>query len=343
MMKNSIQTTKGKILFTINNLTLKSIGNKLYQSNDSGISWSFITNTGRRNFKNRLVYSCHLLSRLLRKGIHHGNIFAEGQYGVIVDKLAGVVNVKSLSQLTIKGSRPLSFERIGNEIVFGEYRSNPERSKIGLFALNNYGEIIERLTFDGIRHIHGVYQDPHTHKIWISTGDEDNEAALYSCKKNYTNLEKILYGSQQTRAIKLLFTETHVYFGSDAPHEVNYLYRLNKETNTVEQLTKVGGSVFHGCKVGNWFFFSTAVEPSKVNKTKYAELWASPNGTKWKCILKLKKDLFPMKHFQYGQIFFPAGLTDGEHLWISPFATKYSNKSFRLSISEIEKQYNKIQ
>lgn len=81
---------------------------------------------------------------------------------------------------------------------------------------------------------------------WISTGDDDHEAALYVTDPEFSRLEKVLYGSQQTRTIKLLFTEQYIYFGSDAPHEVNYLYRMNKSIHKTERLARVGSSVFHG-------------------------------------------------------------------------------------------------
>lgn len=173
-----------------------------------------------------------------------------------------------------------------------------------------------------IRHIHGIYQDPFTQKVWISTGDFGEEAALWETDAAFSKVEKIISGSQQTRAIKLLFTKDYIYYGSDTPKEQNYISRMHRETRTIEQLTKVGSSVFHGTKVGDWLFFSTAIEPSEVNKTKQAEVWASPNGTDWKCILKFKKDIWSMKYFQYGQVFFPNGPGDGKNLWVSPFQLK---------------------
>lgn len=189
---------------------------------------------------------------------------------------------------------------------------------------------------NNIRHIHGIYQDPYSDLVWISTGDNDDECALFRTDISFEKLDKALSGSQQIRTIKLLFTKDYVYFGSDAPEEVNYIYRLSKETNKVEKLVEVGSTVFHGCKVGNWLFFSTAIEPSKTNLTKEAEVWGSPNGTDWKCLLKFKKDMLPMKGFQYGQIFFPVGKGNEEDLWISPFATKFSNQSFRYKVKDFE-------
>ena len=329
--------TKGKILFVEGRHIYKAINGILLHSSNNGNSWEEIQKVQGDAFLEKFIYFSHLACRLFRKGIHHFNIQSENKYAILFDKNIKIVNNGNLvKQVPIKGSRPLSFEFINQEFVYGEYRSNLERSDIGIFGFNVNGELHNRATMAGIRHIHGVYQDAYTGLVWITTGDENNEAAIYCTDIEFKSIEKILYGSQQIRTIKLLFDENYIYFGSDAPNETNYLYRMEKNLYKVEKLTKVGSSVFHGCKLKNWFFFSTAIEPSMVNKTKYAELWASPNGTEWSRIMKFKKDFFSMRYFQYGQIFFPNGKGNDEDLWISLLATKYTNQSFRVSLDEVE-------
>lgn len=298
-------------------------------------------NTG--NIIDKISYNIYIISRLLRKGVHYLIPIDENQNAFIYNKKLCITDGnQTIIDVPITGSRPLSFEKIGDELVFGEYRSNPERSPVSVYSINlkNNSKLQVKYTFENIRHIHGVYQDPYTLSIYITTGDENHEAAIWKTNDNFNTIEKVLSGSQQTRTIKLLFDENFIYFGSDAPHEKNYLYKLNKQSYEVKQLIEVGSSVFHGYKVDNWLFFSTAIEPSKINTTKFAELWASPDGNEWKCILKLKKDILPMRYFQYGQIFFPNGPGDGENLWISPFATKYSNKCISIDIKEVRRLYD---
>lgn len=329
--------TKGRVLYQDQSRIYKSVHRGLLRSEDHGKTWEKTFQIPRHSVIDRLAFLHPWGSRLLRKGYHHLNLNSSNGLGMIFNKKVAVLQKgKIIQQNDINGSRPLSCEVINGEFVFGEYRSNPERSPIGIYATSAESSLYKKLNMTGIRHIHGIYQDAYTNKIWISTGDEDHEAALYVTDPKFSRLEKVLYGSQQTRTIKLLFTEQYIYFGSDTPHEVNYLYRMNKSTHKTERLVRVGSSVFHGTKVGEWLFFSTAVEPSTVNKTKYAEVWASPDGETWKCILKFKKDFLPMKYFQYGQVFFPTGPGNGKDLWLSPFATKYSNYSFMLTLPKIE-------
>lgn len=329
--------TKGRVLYQEQSKIYKSIHRSLFCSRDHGMTWEKISHIPFHSMIDRLAFLHPWGSRLLRKGYHHLNLSSSGKLGMIYNKNTLITREgQIIQQSDISGSRPLSFEVINDEFVFGEYRSNPERSPIGIYAENAEKTLYKKGEMKGIRHIHGIYQDPYTEKVWISTGDEDHEAALYVSDPHFHQFEKVLYGSQQTRTIKLLFTDQYIYFGSDAPDEVNYLYRMNRSTRETERLAQVGSSVFHGTKVGDWLFFSTAVEPSKINTTKYAEVWASPDGETWKCILRFKKDFLPMKYFQYGQVFFPAGPGNGKDLWISPFATEYSRYSFMLTLPKIE-------
>lgn len=333
--------TLGKILWVEKNTVYKSLQNKLYISQDHGKTWTLIFKIPAESWKQKLAYPFHLLCRLLRLGIHHINFFEDQSIVVLYDKKISLFKNQQLQKAqSIIGSRPLSFEFINDKIYFGEYRSNPERSEINVFEFNQ-NQIHAKLQMTGIRHIHGIYKDPYTDKVWISTGDEDHEACIYCTDKNFSDVELVLTGSQQTRTIKLLFDQEFIYFGSDAPHEVNHIYKLNKSTKEVTKLAQVGSSIFHGIKVQNWMFFSTAIEPSIVNKSKQVEIWASPNGNDWKCILKFKKDIFSMRYFQYGQAFFPNGAVEQSELWISLFATENSNLSFALNLKEIQSLFDK--
>lgn len=329
--------TPGKILYADEYRLYKTLHNVLFISDDRGRSWEKIFKLGSKSFVESIIYNSHLLSRLFRKGIHHFNLDKQGRNAILFDKQVAVLEDGKLANChVIKGSRPLSLDEIGGEFVFGEYRSNPERSPIGIYGVNSTNRLYKKAEITGVRHIHGIYEDSYTDKVWVTTGDNDEEAAIYATDVSFTNMDKVLEGSQQTRAIKLLFDENYIYFGSDAPHEVNYLYRMNRFSRQIEKLVEVGSSVFHGCKVGNWMFFSTAVEPSKVNETKFSEIWASPDGTTWKCIFKVKKDLWSMRYFQYGQIFFPSGPGNRQDLWFSLFATRSSNRSFRVKLRDLD-------
>lgn len=263
-----------------------------------------------------------LLSRLLRTGIHH---VARNDTSTVVvaDRntyVSGDGGLKLLGQL--KGSRPLVLCESDGAFYYGEYRSNPERSAVQIWCWRPGDRDWSSVwCFVGVRHVHGVFHDPHSESIWVTTGDADSEAGIWRTDDGFKSVKRIIGGSQQVRAIQLLFTSQHIYFGSDAPDERNFIYRMDRHGQNLEKLSEVGGPVFFGCEAGGSLFFSTSVEPSKVNTRFYSEVWRSDDGLRWYRFLEFKKDFWPMGYFQYGQVFFPSGPGDGTHLYCSPFAT----------------------
>src|SRR5699024_507476 len=142
-------------------------------------------------------------------------------------------------------------------------------------------------------------------------------------------------GSQQARAVDLLFTEEAVFYATDAPHDPNYIYRYDRETGQTEQLQQVGGPVFYGRKTGGRLFFSTVAEPSDINRTDAVELWRSGNeGDSWRKLKEFQKDIGHMKLFQYGQLKFPNGPGDGEYIWFTRYATKGDHRIMRIPLDE---------
>lgn len=334
--------TKGKILYLFKDEIWKYNKGIVYKSTDGGKEWYPVINL-YFGFLTHLLNMNNLISRLFRKGVHHISFMDNEIYCIFYDKnVAFFKNKKMIAISPIHGSRPLAIEKFNNSIIYGEYCSNPSRKKVAVWQTDCKGNRAI-LIFDNIRHIHGVYKDTYDDSFWITTGDEDHESAIFKVASEFKFVENFLDGSQQTRTIRLLFDGEYIYFGSDTPKEKNHIYRLNKKTKELECLCQTGSSVFHGCKVNNWLFFSTAVEPSSINETKYSEIWASCDGKDWRCIIKFQKDFWDKKLFQYGQIYFPVGENKSNFLWFSPFATKETNRSFCVSIAKVKELYNNME
>lgn len=312
-----------------------SKGNRIYKSNNGGDKWR---NIGKLNysFPSRLQSAHRLGRRLFRTGIHH--IIPGFNNNVIVWASKNIFNIDlstntTISRINVMGSRPLNVCKTGSGIYYGEYRINPERSPVHIWFSDDNGSSWRPIyKFTAIRHVHGIFHDAYTGKLWITTGDENHESAIWITDNNFKTLEKVISGTQQTRCVQLLFTEQYVYFGSDAPDEKNFIYRLERKSGTIEQLQLVDGPVFWGCKVGSSLFLSTVCEPSKVNKSRYAAIWRSDDGEKWFRFMSFKKDMWSMKYFQYGQVLFPHGSGDGKNLWYTPFAIMNDQRSMKLSI-----------
>jgi hypothetical protein len=244
------------------------------------------------------------------------------------------VNARRAYQVAeLVGSRPLRILETSESVYYGEYRSNPERSPVHIWTARNGGARWEAVwTFTNVRHVHGVFRDAYSGDLWITTGDEDHESALWVTKDEFGSVDRVFGGNQQSRVVQLLFTEEHVYFGSDAPGEPNYICRYHRAGGDAERLQPVGGPVFYGCRVGNSLFFSTVCEPgAKVPRT--AQLWRSDDGVSWRVFAEFPKDIWPMKLFQYGQVLLPEYVGNEHHaLWFTPFATSGDQLSLQVKL-----------
>jgi hypothetical protein len=192
----------------------------------------------------------------------------------------------------------------------------------------------EAARLERVRHVHGVYADPYSTGIWVATGDEDEESALWVTTDSFKTLERVAGGCQQLRAVGLLFTREHVYFGSDTEREPNFLWRLEKATGRRERLQAVEGSVLAGGYAGSVLCFTTACEPSVVNTSPYAVVWWSSDGDAWQRLAAFNKDGWPMRLFQYGQVMLPDGPGLEPYLWVTPFATESDQTSIRFDLQQ---------
>ena len=316
---------------------LASAGQLLLESQDSGRSWKKICRVPG-SVPGRLMAGTRLGRRLFRRGIHHVARPDEHTIVIIADRTIHKYDGQRgrfVAASPLVGSRPLALCDAGQgRLYYGEYRGNPERSAVHVMASEDLGATWQPVhRMEGARHIHGVYFDPYEDALWITTGDEDQEAGLWRSRDRLATVERVAHGGQQVRAVQLVFTQNHVYFGSDTPREQNHIYRWHRDTGVREALQAVEGSVFYGCKVGDRLFFSTVCEPSVVNIERVAAVWTTRDGSSWSTLARFSKDRWPMKLFQYGQVLFPSGTMSEERLWMTPFATRGDQRSVRVELA----------
>ncbi len=329
---------RARFLYIDDNLLYAQIGNDICTSDDNGVSWHdypLKLDNGAR------AYS-RMHARLMRQGIHSARILKEGNILLVARQAIQTYengNGKVTSFQIPRGSRPLFIcENQSGDIFWGEYFGNPKREEVNIYASADRARswhIAYTFKKNGIRHVHGVFCDPYDNRIWVTTGDDDRESGIWVTDDRFSTLVNVIGGSQQCRALQLVFTKDYVYFGTDTPYEKNHIYRINKNTGQAEKLAPVESSVYWGCKVGDYLFFSTAVEPSSVNTGRYACIWGSRDGGAWQCLTKLKKDPWHMKYFQLGQILFPQGENKSDYLFYTPMATECDQTLQRIKVSEL--------
>jgi hypothetical protein len=329
---------RGRILYVDNQEQWISKGRHILKSSDEGLTWQKFYSIPCHILV-QLLFKISLIARLLRLDIHHFVKIDDNNAVCVFNKEIVWLDLQSkkvIQRDNIQGSRPLSFLHHNNDIIYGEYRGNSERSAVHVWKANLSDKIWKPvLKLTGVRHIHGVYTDPFTSEFWVTTGDENDEARVIILNNQFSEDRVLIQGDQQARIVQPIFTEEFVYFASDAPNEINFIYRYNRSSGEIERLQEVNGPIYFGQTVGCVMFFSTVVEPSMVNSQYTVELWASRCGNVWQCVRVFDKDIFSLKYFQYGQIVFPNQQLNDQLLCFSEFATKKHLKIHQLNISEL--------
>jgi hypothetical protein len=272
----------------------------------------------RPALRRRLSVMSALTMRLFRDGFHALAVLPSGGLvaavpGAIVTLAPGESEFRQTHRV-LRGTRPLHITAVpGGAIYWGEYFDNPARDEVHIYASTDSGAIWSvAYTFpkSAIRHVHNIVHDPWGDCLWILTGDYGDECRILRAACDFSQVESVLQGKQQARAVAAIPTPDGLYFSSDTPLESNYIYRLDRQ-GSLSQLAPINSSSIYGCRVGSRVFFSTMVEPSKVNRDRHVRLYASdrgnPGSQQWHPLLVWQKDRWPMGLFQYGNAFLPDG------------------------------------
>lgn len=240
-----------------------------------------------------------------------------------------------------KGSRPMNLcQAIDGTIYYGEYCYNPERKPMRIYQSKNNGDtwsVAYEFKSGEINHIHGIFNDPYTDRLWVATGDDDAACIFGYTEDGFKTLIKQYEGTQQYRVCVPLFTENEIIFATDSQYEQNYIRSINRETGEVTNIQPIQGSGIYAVQNGSLMMVSTTVEPSSVNLNNSSHLWYSFDGHNWKDYIAFKKDIWPKTYFQFGSIRFPYYENVSEYAVFSGRALKgFDGKSMIIPIKELK-------
>ena len=276
----------------------------------------------------RFTSRSRIASRLVRDGFHalavsEGNLIAAVP-GAIATLPAGCGEFQ-ISHRVKRGTRPLHFAVLPNGGVrWGEYFDNSARDEVHIYASADRGLTWETAyTFrkHSIRHVHNLLYDRWLSCVWIFTGDYGRECRILRASPDFRTVDEALCGGQQARAVAAVVTRDGLYFASDTPLEQNHIYFL-ESSGAVRKVAPIPSSSIYACRNRRGIFFSTMVEPSQVNLTRNAALFGSESGADWHTLTAWRKDLWPMKFFQYGNVVLPDGENSTEWLAASAIAVE---------------------
>jgi len=290
-----------------------------------------------RNLTSRTALSY----RLVRDGFHALAVIGSVQDAQINDQTmvgavpgALVTRIPDSDEFQIthqvrRGTRPLHITAVpSGSIYWGEYFDNRERAEVHIYASTDRGrtwQIAYTFSAGSIRHVHNIVYDRWGDCLWILTGDEGAECKVLRASCDLRSVEEVLAGNQQARAVASIPTQTGLYLSTDTPLEKNRVYRLDRRIDgagNVEQVGDLASSSIYGCRVGEAMFFSTMIEPSIVNTGRQVHLTGSRDGTNWQVLARWKKDGWPMRYFQYGNVMLPNGENATRYLAATTIAVK---------------------
>ncbi len=262
----------------------------------------------------RATSRLRLASRLMRDGFH---ALAVGPSGALVGAVPGAIVTCAAGEATFRatrvisrGTRPLNIAvNPAGTFFWGEYFDNAKREAVHIYASSDAGrswQVAYTFGKGSIRHVHNIVYDRWRDCLWILTGDYGAECRILRAKCDLSDVQEVLSGNQQARAVACIPAEDGLYFSTDTPLEENFICRLS-DSGEITRLMAISSSSIYGCRTRSAMFFSTMVEPSEVNRDQRVRLYGSSDGAKWSSGLEWGKDRWPMKYFQYGNAFLPAG------------------------------------
>lgn len=221
---------------------------------------------------------------------------------------------------TPRGSKPLNlcFAKSGN-VYFGEYFQNVEKAEVHVYGSKDgckTWQVVYTFPAGNINHIHGLFFDPYTDRIWIVTGDRERECIIGWTDDEFGSLHELFRGGQEYRNCQLFFYIDYIVYATDSQYIENEIRRIDRESLKITTLQKLQGSAIKGGQCGEVAYLSTTVEPSEVNRDKYTHVWVSRGGEEWHEVFMAEKDCYP-SILQYATIEFPQHYVVNDCLYFS--------------------------
>ena len=201
----------------------------------------------------RISSAFSLSSRLFRDGFHALSVLPSGNLvaavpGAIVTLKTGETEFRVTHRID-RGTRPLHIVATPDGRTFwGEYFDNAQRSEVYLFGSQDGGltwGITHAFPGQSIRHVHNVVCDRWADCLWIFTGDYGSECKIIRASLDFSRVDEIVAGDQQSRAVAAVITKEGIYFSSDTPLEQNFIYLLDRG-GKVHKMESISSSSIYG-------------------------------------------------------------------------------------------------
>lgn len=203
---------------------------------------------------------------------------------------------------------------------FGEYGSNPSRETVPVYRSIDAGRswhVIYEFPKGSVRHVHGCHWDPIAKRVWVSTGDFENENVMLSADENFSSPDWHGDGGQAWRTCHPFFLPEAVIWAMDSQLETSHLCRFDRTNGRLEKLQPFPGPVWYGkALTDGWFVLATANEIGPGVKDDSSHVFASRDALDWQPVLRVRHDGFPKGYFKFGVIGFADGAQSSREFYL---------------------------
>ncbi len=292
-------------------------------------------------------FSLFLFTRLgLRFGVHAVQPLGDGRILAVLKKRFVLIDKDgstSVVDRVHRGNKPLPKGICmlpDGSVLYGEYLLNNDRkSPVAVYRTQNpvsgFKKIFEFPSGE-VRHIHFLQWDSFEGCLWMGTGDEDSECHFFKSIDLGENWIKVGGGSQEWRALQIIFTPEFLYWGTDAASTSNVIVRLDRKTKEITCLQQIQGTC-HGAGFlhNGTLVMSTGVEGASNEIDASAHLWASRDGTCWHEVYTRPKNMWP-HIIQFGVMRIPPGIETTDVLHFNGLALRGASETWFSGILEDE-------
>ncbi len=215
-----------------------------------------------------------------------------------------------------------------NNAYFGEYINGIKRAVriVRIFDDGMKTEVCYTFKLGEIKHVHGIFWDKYRQRLWITTGDSDNESNFYYTDDEFNTVHKFKGGDQSWRAVSLIITENHLVWGMDAGKDapsdaINHIYRLDLTTGKRQQVATIGNPAYHMVQTESGaMVMGVTFEPGRKQDTREeASIYYSETGEFWQKLLTLPYQAQNLTgRSQYAYVFPPSGVIPDNELIFTP-------------------------
>jgi hypothetical protein len=331
------------IQYVRNGIFYASDDHWVLRSSDNGDTWDYICKIDIREHTLKNAFKDFILrskfARCLRRniGIHNVIVLPSGTILIQYDGIyrydgVGITAkyVFNFSEQKIKGPLINGFivDDITGRVYFGEY-NNDRPYSVRIIRGRDDGRVWDvcyRFDEGAVKHIHSIVPDYYRKRLWICTGDDDNEVGLFYTDDGFATVHRFSGGDQSWRIIGLLPTPNGLIWGSDAGRDapadtMNYIYSFDFSTSKRERVMCIDKPAYYSMVLadGSMAIATTFEQGMKRNVSHAADVWFSVDGINWECIAR-----FPFSpsgrtnRTKYGTLNFPLGDGTSNDLLITP-------------------------